>query len=300
VALGTGGATFEVATPNNLTVSGAITGVGATDGVTKTGGGSLELSAANSYAGPTTVSQGVMAISGSISGSVVTVSAPATLNVNGSITTPGAVNVQGVLSGSGTIFGSTPANANEGKISASATTSIVSPGSTTDGFLSTATLTANTFETVTGATLKIELGGTNAGTPVNGYDQVVTGHAISLASNTKLSLSLLGTYAPIGTLDKYFIIVNTGAGAAPSGPFFGTTATSYATLGGQTFNVITAGGRDFAVSYDANYDANPALATFHGGNDVALMSVPEPNSWTMLAGSLGMALGLQRFRRRRS
>jgi hypothetical protein len=36
------------------------------------------------------------------------------------------------------------------------------------------------------------------------------------------------------------------------------------------------------------------------GNDVVVMAVPEPNSLSMLAGSLGLALGLQRFRRRRS
>ncbi len=40
-----------------------------------------------------------------------------------------------------------------------------------------------------------------------------------------------------------------------------------------------------------------------GGNteiDVVIQAVPEPNALTMLAGSIGMALGLQRFRRRRS
>jgi hypothetical protein len=36
-----------------------------------------------------------------------------------------------------------------------------------------------------------------------------------------------------------------------------------------------------------------------GGTNVALLAVPEPNSWTMLAGSLGIALGWPRFRRRR-
>ena len=36
------------------------------------------------------------------------------------------------------------------------------------------------------------------------------------------------------------------------------------------------------------------------GNNVALLMLPEPNSWTMLLGSLGVALGLQRFRRRKS
>ena len=37
-----------------------------------------------------------------------------------------------------------------------------------------------------------------------------------------------------------------------------------------------------------------------GGTSVALLVVPEPNALSMLAGSLGLALGLQRFRRRRA
>jgi hypothetical protein len=65
-----------------------------------------------------------------------------------------------------------------------------------------------------------------------------------------------------------------------------------------TFDVVNFGGMDFAVcrfgdSGTSAFDAGVA------GNDVALMAIPEPNSMAMLAGSLGMALGLQRFRRRR-
>jgi hypothetical protein len=58
-----------------------------------------------------------------------------------------------------------------------------------------------------------------------------------------------------------------------------------------------------------NYAFNPAtwsggnLAAFEantGGNSVALFAVPEPSSLGMLMASLGVALGLQRFRRRRN
>ena len=51
----------------------------------------------------------------------------------------------------------------------------------------------------------------------------------------------------------------------------------------------------FAISYAANFGAD----TLTGGNDVAVMAIPEPNAMSMLAGSFGLALGLQRFRRRR-
>jgi hypothetical protein len=53
-------------------------------------------------------------------------------------------------------------------------------------------------------------------------------------------------------------------------------------------------GQEFAISYTANF----ATGSFNdqlNGNDVAVMAIPEPNSMSILAGSLG----LQRFRRRR-
>ncbi len=62
------------------------------------------------------------------------------------------------------------------------------------------------------------------------------------------------------------------------------------------FNTIYGtNGQEFAISYEANF----STGAFTGGNDVAIMAIPEPNSMSMLAGSLGLALGLQRFRRRR-
>lgn len=47
-------------------------------------------------------------------------------------------------------------------------------------------------------------------------------------------------------------------------------------------------------------DASTAGFELSGGNDVSLraLSIPEPNALSMLAGSIGLALGLQRFRRR--
>jgi autotransporter-associated beta strand protein len=262
-------------------------------GIRKEGPGTLELSGASTYGGDTHIDEGTVIVSGSITGSTVFV--VGTLNLNGSITTDDTVIVHGLISGAGSILAPQPEDAAErGKLTVSPI-GTASPGSTLNGENSTATLTANYLETITGATLKIELGGTNAGTPVNGYDQIATNHRISLATNTTLTLSLAGGYAPNATGDKYFIIVNSGIGAATTGTFAGTTPTMYP-FSSETFNVITTGGLDFAVSYDAN----SIMGTFHGGNDVALMSVPEPNSLSMLAGSLGLALGLQRFRRRRS
>ncbi|HEY3789834.1 MAG TPA: PEP-CTERM sorting domain-containing protein, partial [Urbifossiella sp.] len=69
-------------------------------------------------------------------------------------------------------------------------------------------------------------------------------------------------------------------------------------------------------SYEINYAYDPnavgsfGLTNFNvsntdfeaitGGSDVAILAVvPEPNALPMLLGSLGLALGLQRFRRHR-
>jgi len=44
---------------------------------------------------------------------------------------------------------------------------------------------------------------------------------------------------------------------------------------------------------------NASIQFANGNNDIVLQVVPEPNAMTMMAGSIGLALGLQRFRRRR-
>jgi len=43
-----------------------------------------------------------------------------------------------------------------------------------------------------------------------------------------------------------------------------------------------------------------SFESISNGSNVALLVVPEPNALGMLAGGLGLALGLQRFRRRSS
>ena len=81
----------------------------------------------------------------------------------------------------------------------------------------------------------------------------------------------------------------------------GTFANAGAADGNLTgFGTYNLGGQEFAISYTADINGNLGAGSFTGGHDIALMAVPEPNSLAMLAGSLGMALGLQRFRRRRS
>ncbi len=66
------------------------------------------------------------------------------------------------------------------------------------------------------------------------------------------------------------------------------------------FGTINIGGHLFAISYTANYNGGVNSTFDTGDHDIALMAIPEPNSFAMLASSIGPALGLQRFRRRRS
>ena len=83
--------------------------------------------------------------------------------------------------------------------------------------------------------------------------------------------------------DRFFIIINDGVDAV-SGTFVGFTQGS----------TLSFGGRDFMVGYTGD----SAGGSFTGGNDVVLQAIPEPGAGTLLLGSLGMALGLQRRRRR--
>ena len=80
-----------------------------------------------------------------------------------------------------------------------------------------------------------------------------------------------------------------------SGTFANATGTDPSFPGFSIFNGTD--GQEFAVSYNASFTGG--LFSTGGGTDVAIMAIPEPNSLAMLAGSFGLALGLQRFRRRK-
>jgi hypothetical protein len=97
-----------------------------------------------------------------------------------------------------------------------------------------------------------------------------------------------------------FTIIISGTGVGSS--FFANTTL----VQGSTYK-FTDSGTEFRINYhfdEAAYNlAGGGLAAFEantGGTNVALLVVPEPNAMSMLAGSLGLALGLQRFRRRRT
>ena len=254
-------------------ISGAIVDGSGTTAVTKAGTGTWVLSGNSNYSGPTNVNAGKLIVSGSLTGIV-------------------NLNTGGILA-SGANFSSQVAELTANSDGSGGGT--VAPGDTGGGGLTsigTLNVTGNvilgTASTAGVAHLSIELGGTTAG--VN-YDQIaITSGTLSL-NNVKLDGSLINLYAPaLG--DTVYII--TGASSLTGA--FANQAAPDAYSGG--LNTIIFGGQEFAISYTASF-TNHSFAT--GGSDVALLAVvPEPNSLAMLAGSFGLALGLQRFRRRRA
>lgn len=258
--------------------------VGAVDlrlGGTSTAGNTFATAIVDSGSGGVTsvtkVNAGVWVLSGSNTYTGATNVTAGTLLINGSLGASSAVTVGGgaVLGGSGTIAGSVTINAG-GKLS---------PGNS-PGILSTGALSLY-------GQLSSEVGkaGARSGLqPLAGvdYDQVNVTGAVAL-SGADLTLTIL---TGIQTNDLYFIVANDGSDAI-SGIF--------ATLNGAATDLsqgalFTLAGQQFQISYTAN----SASGTFGGGNDIALLAVPEPS--TVMLGGLGfLALNLRvRSRRRRN
>ena len=123
----------------------------AAGGLTKEGEGTLEISSASIYTGPTVVNNGTLVVSGSLTGSAV------------------SVNGDAVLSGSGSITGSVT-------VSSGAT---LAPGAS-PGILDTGSLNLDV-----GSTLAIELNGATVDTD---YDQVNVTGSITLGGALSLSV----------------------------------------------------------------------------------------------------------------
>jgi len=146
-------------------------------------------------------------------------------------------------------------------------------------------INSGTFSLNSGATLVMEITGSNA-SPVAGthYDQVnVTGDVI-LGGN--LSLSLAG-YTHV--LNSVFFLVNNDVSDAVSGVFSNANF--------NTSTIFTLNGQDWRINYNANSGTtNAGNFTSSLGNDVALLAVPEPS--TCLLVGLGLAFTLLRIRSR--
>jgi autotransporter-associated beta strand protein len=193
-----------------------------------------------------------------------------TLIVNGSITTPGwaYVNSGGTIGGNGTISSSIYVWAG----------GTLSPGAGVGvGKLNTGSL-------YLGGTLMEDIASLLSFDQVNVTGTVSLTGTTTTPSHSTLSLSL-GTYVPSnGSL--FFLVVNDGTDAV-NGTFANLPTD------GSTFSL---GGQQWQISYAANYTGNSLTNSFSGGNDIALMAVPEPGVAMALIGGATMLLGLRRRR----
>jgi autotransporter-associated beta strand protein len=228
--------------------------------LTKSGSGTLTLTAANTYAGPTTISGGNLVLTGSISGTPsIDVQAGAGFNVSG---VPGGFTLlaKQTLKGGGTVTGTVDI---DGAVSPTAGSSALAITGNAD------------FDP--GATFALALNSASS------YGQL-SAAGVSLDGTVTLTLALNYTPAPFTS----FTIVN-NTGVTPVG---GTTG--LLTWGGpegvlSEGEIFLVGAQEFSITY----------AGGSGGNDIILTTIPEPGSITALCAGLGVLCGLRRIRRRR-
>lgn len=179
----------------STTYSGALSGTGA---LTKSGGGTLTLSAANLFTGGTTVASGTLALggAGSLLSANIAVMTGAVLDVS-TKTTPALMDGQN-LSGGGTVNGSLAASA----------TSRVYPG--TDG--TAGTLKFNNGLTMpSGATFNLDVSPAAA----SGNDAVAISGNLTL-NNTALNLRALGGAANLAADADYVLVTAASISGTPN------------------------------------------------------------------------------------
>ena len=249
--------------------------------LTKTTAGTVTVSGINNdYKGATTVTGGTLIVSGSLSATPsVSIGTGAIMQVDGVVNSAATVTVAGILKGTGSVGAVSVQNGGT-----------LAPGHS-PGVL---TVTNGLAFSGPGASLSIIINSTTAGT---GYSQVnVTGGTVNLNGAT---LNLTLNYTPALAVvnadgsafsslgDTFYLVLGN---SSINGQFAGTQGPSFS--GG--LNTITIGGQEFAINYQS--DGGP-INDNGIGNQIALMAIPEPQTWVMLISGIGM---LNLLRRRRS
>ncbi len=251
----------------NTTVNGGtVNGTGLALGTTRLNGTST-LSGYN-IASSVAITGGSTSLTGTTkSTATLSVGVGAILNNTGTV--DGNVGVSGLLKGTGTVTGNL-----------ALTSGTLSPGNSPG-----ITTVQGNFTMDASSKLVAEVSGTIAGST---YDQVKVSGNVTLAGT--LDLSTLGG---LGMGDTITLIDNTGSGTT-SGYFSQiiTSGSTYAigtAVGTYTF---TSGTTEYLLNYAANADRDSL------NNDVTLTVVPEPGTWAMLVGGMGLLTFGQRLRRR--
>jgi fibronectin-binding autotransporter adhesin len=217
MTLGASGGTISINIGNTLTIAEAITGPGS---LTKTVGGTLTLSAANSYAGKTIVSAGILSINGenclgsnpsSFTSDQLTINDTATLDTFGSFSFGGSNRGITLTSGTGTISvepGLTLQVANvitgSGALSKTGTGTLTLSGINT--YSGATTVNAGKLLGVTGASCASSAVTVSATTATNG---------VTVTDNTKQWTCAGLTYSAAGKLDVNFGSIAPSMAVAP-------------------------------------------------------------------------------------
>jgi hypothetical protein len=224
-------------------------------------------------------------VSGSIHGSSkVTVGNgvnPAVLTASGTLaSTAFDVQASGRLEGGGTLNGAVT----------------VENGGTLAPIASTAGLTLQTGSLTlqSGSTLQLALShSAGPSRPLAGdYSKLTLGSDVAVTLDGSLAINISGSLA---LLDLFTIIQGSTI------PVQGTFSNITTQVAASTWS-FTAGGTEFLINYKFNAAGfDGSASSFEGnsnGTSVALLVVPEPDAFAMLAGGFGLSVGLQRFRRR--
>lgn len=272
------GASYAVSnTSGTTTISANLMGTGVS--LTKTEAGTMTVAGNNSYTGNTNIKGGIAIISGSIAASSTTVG-----------DTDSPTTAAKLIAGS-----SGMGEASVKDISAVTSSAVIAPG--TDVNIASV-LNTNGLSLTNGAHLAIDIGGTTVGGNVStGYDRVnVLGALSADISGGVLDLTTLGQLSLAPDNELLFLVVNNGFDAA-SLPFSSVTLN---TVTVADTSAIVIGGVQFKLVYDANYDGTTGNygGTAFGGNDIALLAVPEPQTWAIIMSGGGILVLLQRRKTR--
>jgi autotransporter-associated beta strand protein len=249
------------ANPQNITISGVLSGTG-----------DLTLNG-NIVADPTTAKALILTNTANTYAGTLRVSEGQTLQLDGNLTsTASQAVVTGTLSGRGTIAGKVTTNA----------LGTIAPGLGI-GVLGAAILTVGGDVVMSPTSiLSLDLARPFDPTaPVAGtdYDQLNIGTGTGAVSTGTVTLDGAELRLTLNTAvlqnDLFFLVLNDGVDPI-SGTFLNTPDDSVIDIAGQAFRI--------------SYDANSTTGLLSGGNDVALVAIPEPGSASLALLSLPLLL----------